>query len=163
MADEEHHTSLIFTQYGIERSIIRSAYPSVNTLSALGSVRRTHHDGAQSRTKRQGRNHGDTYGSCHCDTELCIEHARSSSHKCNGNKHSHKHTGTGNDSHRHIAHCIFSGKIRRLIPGIKLGLHRFHHHNSIIHHRTDGKHQGKQRQDVQTESRSHQTGKRTYQ
>ena len=42
-------------------------------------------------------------------------------------------------------------------------MHGLHHHNGIIHHRTDGKHQRKQCQDVQTEARSHQTGKRTHQ
>ena len=163
MADEKHHTSLIFTQYGIERSIVSCTYPSVDALGTLGSVRRTHHDGAQSGTERQSRNHRNTYGSCHRDTELCIEHARSTSHEGYRNKHSHKYTGTGDNSHRHVAHCIFRGKIRRLVSSIKLGLYRLYHHNGVVYHRTDSKYQSKQCQDVQTEARSHQTGKRTYQ
>ena len=163
MADEVHHPFLILAQHGIERSVVSCAYPSVDTLGALGSVRRTHHDGAQGGTQGQSRDHGDTYGSCHRDTELGIEHARSTSHEGDGDKYGHEDTGTRDDSHRHVAHRIFGGKVGRLVSGVKLGLHRFHHHNGVIHHRTDGKHQCKQGQDVQTESRSYQTGKRTYQ
>ena len=163
MADEEHDSFLIFTQYGIERGVVGSTYPSVDALGTLGSVRRAHHDGTQGGTQRQSRNHGDTYGSRHSDTELSIEHTRRASHKGYGNKHRHEDAGTGDDSHRHVAHRILGGEVGRLIAGIKLGLYRFHHYNGIVNHRTDSKYQGKQGQDVQTEPRSYQTGKRTYQ
>ena len=159
MMDKEHYTVLIFTQHGIERSIISCTYPSVDTRCTLRSIRRTHHNGTQSRTKGQRRNHGDTYRSSHRDTELCIEHTRRSAHKCYWDKHCHKYAGTGNDSHRHIAHRIFRSEIRRLISGIELRLHRLDHHNGIIHHCSDGKYQGKQGQDIQTESGSHKAGK----
>ena len=158
--DEEHHTFLIFAQHGVERSIVCRTHPSVDALRTLRAVRRAHHDGTQGRAKRQCRNHGDAHRRCHRDTELRIEHARSTAHKRHGDKHRHEHAGTRDDGHRHIAHRILRGKVGGLVSGIELGLHRLHHHDGIVHHRTDGKHQRKQRQDIEAEPRSHQTGKR---
>ena len=160
MADEEHDTFLILAQHGVERGIVCRTYPSVDALRTLRTVRRTHHDGTQGGTKRQCRNHGDAHRRCHRDTELRIEHARSTAHKRHGDKYRHEHAGTRDDGHRHIAHRILRGKVRGLVSGIELGLHRLHHHDGIVHHRTDGKHQRKQRQDIETEPRSHQAGKR---
>ena len=161
MADEEHDTFLILAQHGVERGIVCRTHPSVDALRTLRTVRRTHHDGTQGGTKRQCRNHGDAHRRCHRNAELRIEHTRSTAHKRHGDKHRHEHAGTRDDSHRHIAHRILRGKVGRLISGVELGLHSLHHHDGIVHHRTDGKHQRKQRQDVETEPRSHQAGKRT--
>ena len=52
-------------------------------------------------------------------------------------------------SHRHVTHRIFRRLIGRVVSGIKFRLYGFYHYDGVIHHRTDGKHQGKQGQDVQ--------------
>ena len=157
--DGKHHTLLVFFQHRIVRSIVGCPHTSVNTLGTLGSRSRTHQDGTEGRTERKGTNHGETDRGCHRHTKLRIEDTGGSTHEGYRNEHGHEDTGTRDDRHRHITHGIFRSQIGRLVTGIKLRLYRLDHHNGIIHHRTDGQHQGKQGQDIDTETGCHQTGK----
>ena len=70
-------------------------------------------------------------------------------------------SGTGNS--RYIAKRIadFRCLIGRGVTRVEFRLYGFYHYDRVIHYRTDGKHQGKQGQNVDRESGCGQTGECT--
>ena len=163
MVDSEHHALLIFTQHGVEGGVVGRLDAPVETLGALRAVAGTHDHGAQGRTEHQCGDHGETYRRGHRDTELGVEDTGGTAHEGHGDKHRHEDAGTGDDRHRHVAHRVFRRLIGGFVASVELRLHRLDHHDRIIHHRTDGQHQGEQRQDVQAESGRYQAGEGTHQ
>ena len=161
MMNKEHQTLLIFAQQGIIRGVIGCPHPTIKTLRALRAIRRLHHHRAQSGTKRQSVDTRETDRHGHCHTKLRIEHTRRSTHKGHRNKHGHKDKRTGDNRHRHVAHRILRRLIRRLIANIKFCLDRLNDNDRVIDHRSDRQHQGKQGQDVDTETGNLQTSERT--
>ena len=159
--DEKHDAFLVFTQHGVERGIVGGTYTAVNTFGTLIPITRTHHHSTQGRAERQCTNHGKTYGGRHCHTELRIEDTGSTTHESYRHEHGHEHTGTRDNGHRYVAHRIFCSLVGRGVARIEFRLYGFHHHDRVVHHRTDGKHQGEQGQDVDRESGGCQTGECT--
>ena len=92
-----------------------------------------------------------------------VELTAGATHEGHGDEYGHEHERTGDNGHGHVAHGILGGQIGTLVAGIKLGLDSLHHHNGIVHHRTDGQHQGKEGEQVEREARNHKAGKRTHQ
>ena len=142
--DEKHDAFLVFAQYGIERGIVGCAYTTVNTFGTLVPIARAHHHGTQSRAECQCTDHGKTYGGRHCHTELRVENTGSTAHESYGYKHGHEHASTRDNGHCYVTHRIFRCLVRRGVARIEFRLYGFHHHDRVVHHRTDGKHQGKQ-------------------
>ena len=163
MVEEEHQAFLVFAHHGIERSVVSGADATVQATGILLTARRFHHHGTQGRTESQGVQTGDTYRHSHGNTELGIEYTGGSSHESYRNKYRHEDKGTGDYRHRHIAHGILGSQIRRTVTHIKLGLHSLNHNDGVVHHCTDGQYQGKQGQDVDTESGHRQKGESTNQ
>ena len=159
--DEKHDAFLVFTQHGVERGIVGGTYTAVNTFGTLIPITRAHHHSTQGRAERQCTNHGKTYGGRHCHTELRIEDTGSTTHESYRHEHGHEHTGTRDNGHRYVAHRIFCSLVGRGVARIEFRLYGFHHHDRVVHHRTDGKHQGEQGQDVDRESGGCQTGECT--
>ena len=137
-------------------------YRTKETLAALATGW-LHQHGTKGRAEDKCRYTAQTYGSCQCDTELSVEHTRSTGHEAHGDEHSHEHEGTGDNRHGHIAHGVACCLIGTLVTGIKLGLYGLHHHDGIVHHRTDSQYQGKQSQQVQRETGNGKTSKGTHQ
>ena len=113
---------------------------------------RTHHHGTEGRAEYQGTHAGQTDCRCQRHTELGVENTSRTACEANRDEYRHEHEGTGNNRHRHIAHGIPGGFVGAGVSGIELRLHRLHHNNGIIDHSSDGKHQGKERQQVQGKS-----------
>ena len=161
MVNKEHDAFFVFAQHGIERGIVGCTYTSVETFGTLVSIARAHHHSTQGGAERQCTDHGKTYGGCHRHTELCVENTRSTAHESYRYEHGHEHTGTRDNGHRHVTHRIFRCLIGRGVTRIEFRLYGFYHYDRVIHYRTDGKHQGKQGQNVDRESGCGQTGECT--
>ena len=101
----------------------------------------------------KGADAGDADGSGQGDTELRIEDAGRAGHEADGDEHSHEDKCTGDDGHRHVAHGVLRGFVWACVARIELGLHGFHYDDGIIYHRSDGKHQGEECQQVERKAR----------
>ena len=123
---------------------------------ALGGA---HQHGAQSGADHEGRDAGDTHGHGQRDTELGVEHTAGAAHHRHGDEHGHEDERTGDDGHGHVRHGVLGGLVGRGVARIELCLNSLHHHDGVVHHRTDGQHEGEERQQVQREARSLQGGK----
>ncbi len=161
VVNKEHDAFFVFAQHGIERGIVGCTYTSVETFGTLVSIARAHHHSTQGGAERQCTDHGKTYGGCHRHTELCVENTRSTTHESYRYEHGHEHTGTRDNGHRHVTHRIFRRLIGRGVTRVEFRLYGFYHYDRVIHYRTDGKHQGKQGQNVDRESGCGQTGECT--
>ena len=124
---------------------------------------RTHHHGTKRGAEHKGTDARQTYGRCQRQTELRVEDTGCSACKADRNEHSHEDERTGNDGHRHVAHRVLGRFVRTCVASIELRLHGFHNHDGVIHHRTDGKHQGKECQQVKRKAGQGQTGECSHQ
>ena len=77
-----------------------------------------------------------------------IENAGGAAHKRNGNKHGRHYQGNRHNGPRNLAHGVGCGHLRRVVVVVQLGMHRFHHHNRIVHHNGNGQYQGKEGEQV---------------
>ena len=92
-----------------------------------------------------------------------IEDAGCAASEADGDEHRHEDEGTGNNGHRHVAHRVFRRFVRTCVARIEFRLHGFHDDNGVVHHRTDGKHEGKERQQVKRKASHGKAGERAYQ
>ena len=110
-------------------------------------------DSRQRRTEGQRREATESHRTGDGDTKLREERTARSGHEGHGNKYSHEDQRTTDDSHRHFAHGIFRSLVCRSITALHLRHHRLDDDDCIIDDRTDRQHEGKERQDIQGESR----------
>ena len=154
MVDKEQHTVLIFLddlrESGIEG--LTEAGSEVVFLRAILIDVGTQQDSAQRRTQRQGVDRRDTDSHRHGQTELSIEGTRRTTHERDRDEHRHEDQRRGDHGIRDTLHRIDTGHVGGLIAHVKTGLHRLHHDDRIIHHRTDHQHQGEQGDQVQAET-----------
>ena len=158
VVDEEHDALLILPHHGVERGVVSRLHPTVEALGALRAVGRAHDHGAEGGAEREGVDARDADGRGHRYAELGVEDARRAAHECHGDEHGHEDDGTRDDGHRHVAHRILRGLVWRLVADVELRLHGLDDDDRVVHHRTDGQHEGEQRQDVDTEAEHRQAG-----
>ena len=121
----------------------------------------SHNQGTECRTQRKGVDSGNGNGNRHCQTELRVERTCCTADKTYGDKHRHENECGGDKCGCDVAHRRDCGGIRRFDTFVELRLHRLDHHNGIVDHRTDDKHQCKQCQHVQAEAYDVEERKRT--
>ena len=158
MVDEEHDALLVLPHHGVERRVVSRLHPTVEALGALCAVGRAHDHGAEGGAEREGVDARDADSRGHRNTELGVEDARRAAHERDRNEHGHKDDRTRDDGHRHVAHRILRGLVRRLVADVELRLHGLDDDDRVVHHRTDGQHKGEQRQDVDAETEHREAG-----
>ena len=159
---EFSHTGFIFVQDGIIARLIGLFDPLVETFLA---VRRlflgTEKNGGQCRTEGQRRDTTQTYRTGDRDTELGEESTARTGHEGHRDKHRHEDQRTADDSYGDFAHRVFGCLVRRGVAVLHLRHYRLDDHNGIIHHGSDRQHQGKERKDIERETRNLHYRKRT--
>ena len=111
--------------------------------------------GAQSRCQGQCHKGREQDARCHGDGELAVEHTLRPSHKRHGDEHRSHHQRNGNDGTAYLLHRLLRGFHRREFVAQHLHIHRFNHHNGVVHHNTDGHHQGEERNHVERDVEYH--------
>ena len=95
---------------------------------------RLQQDCAQGRRKSQGVQSRETDSHSHGETELAVEHTRSTRHERHGDKHEHHNQSDGDDGAAYLAHGVDRSLARGVIPLIEFGVDRLDHHNRVIDH-----------------------------
>ena len=103
----------------------------------------------QCRAKRQSGDTTESDRTGDSDAELGKERTARAGHESDRDEHRHEDERTTDDCHRHFAHRIFGGLVRRLVTRLHLRHHRFDDHYRIIDDRSDSEHQGKERKDIE--------------
>ena len=116
---------------------------------------------AEGRRQRQGVDGRNTYGHGHRDTELGVERSRRTAHHRHGDEHRHEDQRRGDDGRRDARHGVDGGHVGGLVPGVEAGLDRLDDDDGVVDDRTDRKHQGEERQQVDREAGHRKEGKRT--
>ena len=163
--DEQQHNLLILLHKNVERGIERFTETGGKILllrTVLVDIR-LQQQSAKSRTQGKGIHRRDTYRHCHCQTELRIERTGRAAHERHRNKYGHEHQRGCDNGIRDTFHRIDTCHIRGLIPHIETCLHRLHHNDGIVHHRTDNQNQREQRNQVDAETRHRHESERAYQ
>ena len=93
---------------------------------------------------------GDRDG--HCNTELTVERTGRTSHETYRDKHGHHDQCNGNQCTAQFTHGINRSLTRRFISLVQLGMDTFDHNDGIIDHNRNGKHHGRQCQQVHTKA-----------
>ena len=150
--DELLHALAILIIYSIVADVVGFLCIVCQALAFLFAFRHTHHDGAEGRAKRQGRDTRQAYGRGNRHTELSEEGARRARHEHHGNEHCHEDQRTRHDGHRHFVHGLTCGFACIADSVLHLCHDSFHHHDGIVHNSTDGQHEGEERQDVEREA-----------
>ena len=99
----------------------------------------------------------------HREAKLRVEGTRYAPDEADGHEDGHEDKRRGDQRRRDAVHGLDGSLISCLAMAVKLGLHRLDHNDSIVHHRTDDQHEGKERQHVQREADGVDDGQRGYQ
>ena len=91
----------------------------------------------QHRRKRQGDDAGENNRGGHGNAELAIEGAHRSSHERHRNKDRRHHERNGDDGPADFVNHLLGREIGREVLVMHLGMHRFHHHDRIVHDHAD--------------------------
>ena len=104
--------------------------------------------------RRQGQRvqSGETDGDSHCKTELLVEHTCGAGHERYGDKHKHHHKSNRDDGAADLVHGVDRSLARALVAGVKLGMHRLDHHNGVVDHNRDRKHESREGDEVKREA-----------
>ena len=157
----------VFVHHGTERGLIghasalvQSDEESVDAVTCLTVLLgRTHHHRTEGGADDEGRNARDADSRGQRDAELGVEHTTGSTHHCDGDEHCHEDEGTRDNGHGDVTHGVLCSLITGSVSSIELRLYRLNNDDGIIHHGTDGEHQGKERKQVQSEACGGQGGK----
>ena len=150
---ELRHAVFVFTENRIVCRVIGFLDACTETIRSLSTVgRRLEQDSRQRRTERECRETAQSDRRGDGDTELGEERTGSTGHEGDGDEHRHEDECTRNNRYRHFAHRVFGSLIGRGIATLHLRHHRLDDHYRIVNHRSDGEHQGKERQNIQRES-----------
>ena len=104
--------------------------------------------GAQNGRKREGDHPRQHNGTGHGNGKLAVKNTHRPRHKCDGHKYCGHNQGNRDDGATDFVQYLFHGFERREVFGFHFDVHRFHDHNCIVHHNTDGQNQGKQRNQI---------------
>ncbi len=115
----------------------------------------------QRRRQRQrvdGRNYrGDRNG----DGELFVELPCHAGQECHRHEYRAQHQRDGDDGATDFAHGLM-GRSQRRQPFGDVALDVFHHHDRVVHHDPDGKHESKKRERIDGKAQHQQHGEGAY-
>jgi len=118
---------------------------------------------AKGRRKRQRTDGGQGHGYGERQGELLVESAGDPAHEGDGHENRNEHQGDGHHRPGHFGHGRLGGLARRQLVVVDLVLHRLHHHDGVVHHDADGKHQAEQGQRVDRKAEDLQEGEGPHQ
>ena len=124
---------------------------------------RLQQNSAEGRGERKRVDSRDYDGNGHSKTEFSIESTRCATHKRYRHEHGRHHKRDRDNGAAYLAHGINRSLARVLISHIKLGVYGLDHHNGVIHHDSDGKDKGCQREKVDREAHDPEEEHGTYQ
>ena len=106
----------------------------------------------ENRSERQGHDAGEDDGRGHRDAELAVEGADRPGHEGHRNEDRRHHQGDGDDRAADLVNNLLGRQIGREVLLVHLGMHRFDHHNRVVHHDADRQHQREERDQVDRET-----------
>ena len=119
--------------------------------------------GTQSGRQRKGVDGREADGDGHRDTKLLVEYAGRTGHERYRDKHQHHHQGNRDKRSGNLVHGVDGGAARRLVALVELGVHGLDHHDGIVDHNRDRKHQSRQGDEVDGEAYDIEHKECTYQ
>ncbi len=159
---EEHHRPHVFPRQRAEHGVERPAEPRREVVFRVAVLVRVgfEHQCAQGRREREGIDGRYADGDGHRQAELRIECARRAARHRHGNEDGHEDDRGGQNRRAHPFHGIGGREVRRAVARVEFRLHRFDHHDRIVHHRADGQHEGEEREQVDGEAQQRHDGER---
>ncbi len=91
--------------------------------------------------------------------ELLVDLTADAADESHRDEHRRQNEGDGNHGRRHFRHGLRGGFLGRHAV-IDMALHRFHHHDGVVHHDPDGQHQSEHARNIDGEPEQREDAKR---